>query len=184
MDLDEQRRARWVGAAVFAIVGVVSFPLLFGDPVDPRSTIRSRYASSRPVVVRPSIAPSPAPQVAVAQPVRPSPTPIVRPSPRPTQPAAAATRRVAPSPVATEPPVGAQRWTLQLASYTDAQSAQRFVQALRKEGLNPKVVQNDAGGRSVWRVRLELAGTRREAESLAARLNMQFRIQSLLLSRE
>jgi cell division protein FtsN len=73
---------------------------------------------------------------------------------------------------------------LQLASYTDAQSAQRFAQALRKEGLNPKVVKNAAGGRSVWRVRLELAGTRREAESLAARLNMQFRIQSLLLARD
>lgn len=184
MDLDDQRRARWVGAAVFAIVGLISFPLLFGDPVDPRSTIRSRYAQSQPLT-----RPIPLPRQAPARTV-PAATPSAAPTdaeqarPQPTPRKVLPTTRPAASPQNVPATAPVQRWTLQLASYTDAASAQRFVEALRKEGLSPKVVKNDAGGRSVWRVRLELAGTRREAESLAARLNMQFRIQSLLLARD
>lgn len=165
--LDEQAKARAVGVGIFALAGAILLPWLFGSPVDPRSSIQSRFAeqgSAQPLGPLSAVEeprPTEPPISATAAPVAMAPTPS--PQPQPEQPT--------------------QNWELQLASYVDAKSAEAFVQRLRKAGLEPQVAEINNGGRRVWRVRLALRMGAPEAKALQKELDARYRIRSVLRER-
>lgn len=211
MGLDRPKNARIAGFALYGSVALILLPLLFSDPVDPRSTIQSRFAQSEgdPVVVSRKPTQSPVesgtvlpakarPQLPVGNPaaVKPQPAPAqptAKPAPRPTakpisKPKAAQRPVVTPAPtrsVAAPKPADMSKpaWRLQLASYSDQASAERFVKRLREDGLEPRVIGAKAGARRVWRVSVEFRATRADANQLKQKIDKRYRISALLQPR-
>lgn len=196
--MDRPRNARIVGFALYGVIALVLLPLLFSDPVDPRSTIHSRFAEEEgaPVVVTrpPTPTPSARPPAALAsaRPVLPvanpsAKTPEPSPTTRPviTRPPVA-TPRVTPTPkpVATRSEdTSKPAWRLQLASYSDQASAERFVKRLREDGLEPRVIGAQSGSRRVWRVSVEFRASAADARAFKQKIDSRYRISAMLQSR-
>ncbi|MEN8719879.1 MAG: SPOR domain-containing protein [Oceanococcaceae bacterium] len=185
--------------AIFAALALVMLPLLFADPVDPRSTVRSQFGSAPVRQVNSSVVamntdptPSPRPTVApardalpVANPVRsvratPAATPTLRPAPATTAPVAPVPTT---APVARSSAAERQEWRLQLASYTDEAAAKRFVERLNKDGVQAGIIPATSGSRRLWRVGLDMRASRADAEQYQATLNQRYKIDSLLKER-
>ncbi len=210
--MDRPRNARIAGFALYGSVALILLPLLFSDPVDPRSTIQSRFAQveGEPVVVSRKPTPSPVEPDAVlpakARPLLPvgnpaavetqtaaSTPPTAIPTSRPTakpiaKPRVASRPAVTPAPTggveATKPAdMSKPAWRLQLASYSDQASAERFVKRLREDGLEPRVIGAQSGARRVWRVSVEFRATRAEASELKQKIDKRYRISALLQPR-
>lgn len=202
MAWDRARKARFTGLAIFAVAALILLPLLFADPVDPRSTVRSQFGSAPVRQVSPSVAPvaavdtapTPSPRPAVTRardafpvadpartaPVTRAPTPILRPAPATTAPVATAPTA---APVARSSATERQEWRLQLASYTDEAAAKRFVERLNKDGVQAGIIPATSGSRRLWRVGLDMRATRADAEQYQATLNQRYKIDSLLKAR-
>lgn len=174
--LTEGRKQRLVGSAVFALLALILLPWMFSDPVDPRSTIRSRFAAEQ-APLRPAAAAQPE---ATAGP-RTSPT-IAAARPTPAVEARAAVDRASPSP-APVAPAPSRDWRLQLASYVSEAPARAFMAKLRKAGHSPHLETDRSGARTVYRVRLLFRAPQDEAQALQAALNREYRIQSVLSAR-
>ncbi len=118
--------------------------------------------------------PPPAPaQARAAEPAAPAPAPAKAAAtpppaaPRTAQPAPA----VASTPAASTP--AGSGYTLQLAALRDRSEANAMAEKLAAKGYGAYVVPPAAGAPSVFRVRVGRYATRREAESMAARLQRE-----------
>lgn len=205
----ELSKARWVGAGIYLAAALVLIPWLFSDPVDPRSTIRSRFESdSQQRVVRPqrtgiengkqsSAVPArsafPVAKTSQAEPVatpksKPTQTRVapshkqapVKPTSLPKKTDARTSQNPTPSSKAPTTKGSAPQWRIQLASYTQQASAERFVKTLRKDGFAPQVIGAQAKGRRVWRVSLEFAGNAAEVKKLQSQLDKRYKLKSAL----
>lgn len=188
-------KARWVGVAIYSLAAVILLPLLFSDPVDPRSTIRSRFDGA-PTIGRAGVnqqtpVSTPVPDVLQARAALAvaSPSKVAAAEPRANAPQSTTgpghVEAVAPnadsstvrSVAASANPAS---WRLQLASYTDQASAERFVKLLRADGYQPQVIGAQVKGRRVWRVSVEIVGNTADAKGLQARLDKRYKLKSAL----
>ncbi len=201
--MDRPKNARVVGFVIFGVAALILLPLLFSDPVDPRSTIRSRFSQgegetvvvARDVRITPeptqASAPAARPVLPVGEPARasrpdpvrsePTARPLVTPPPREitrprTTPVVKPTLGVADD--ASKP-----AWRMQLASYTDQASAERFVKRLREDGLEPRMIGAQSGARRVWRVSVEFRASRADAQALKQKIDQRYGISALLQAR-
>lgn len=184
--MDRPLKARVIGFSIFAALALVVLPWWFAEPVDPRGGIQSQFGP-QPVVREIVISSTPQPmqavpaaretlpvaQVSGSTPVPTTPQPSRRPSP---------TAAPTPKPSAPRAPSAenSQRWRLQLASYTDEASAQKFVQRLRTDGIEARIYEASSGGRKVWRVGFDFRATRKEANAALKKLNKRYRVKALL----
>ena len=170
--MDEMVKQRLVGASVLALIGAIVLPMLFGQPQDPRGSIRASF-DGEPVSTR-------APQ-------QPQPRAVAERSAGANLPAAAPTPRAASEPVRSLPPEptaaasAPPRWILQLASYSDQASADDFRARLRKQGLSAYRESITVKGKTYFRVRMALDMDESEAQALKRRIESEYKLQAQLL---
>ncbi|MGJ8668651.1 MAG: SPOR domain-containing protein [Oceanococcus sp.] len=188
--MDDLVKQRLVGAIILALLALVLIPWLFGNPQDPRASIHASFTgtpvplqrpeSEREIVLsqrvessesrtesQPTETPrrllSPVKSTATAQPAqsKPSTQPSSKPKPKPTP--------------------SAQAWLLQLISYNNKKSADEFRARLRKDGLVAYREQVTVSGKTYFRVRLKVQGSKSQAKDLQQQLEKKYRIQAKLL---
>lgn len=201
--MTDEIKQRLVGASVLAVCAAIVLPWLFGNPKDPRGSIQASFDGTPvPVAleaaeivlvapsprVAPTTAPSPPPRQTPAQPVaatpRPTPSPAPTASPTP-RPRARATVRPAPTPQvaaahATAP--ATRRWILQLASYRNRSAADDFLKRLHKAGHQAYRESVTISGKTYYRVRLRVAGSKDVAQKLQRDIERKYRIQAQLFA--
>lgn len=180
--MDDLVKQRLVGAIILALCALVLIPWLFGDPQDPRASINASFAGT-PIPVAQAGQDSDIallPQSQNEKPVAATATPRRLLSPAATPKKAA----IKPQPKATPRPKPAavdEAWLLQLISYNNKKSADEFRARLRKDGLVAYREQVTVSGKTYFRVRLKVKGSKSQAKALQARLEKKYRIQAKLL---
>ena len=184
--MDELVKQRLVGAVILAILAMVLIPWLFGDPKDPRETIHPSF-SGTPVPLSPvgtqqdivllqnTPAPSLRPQ-STATPRR-----VLSPAQAQGNSKPAASLKPTAKPRPPEPSAAPQAWLIQLISYNNKKSADDFRARLRKDGLVAYREKVSISGKTYYRVRLKVQGSKSQAKDLQKRLENKYRIQAKLL---
>lgn len=185
--MDEQVKQRLVGAIILALIGLVLIPWLFGDPKDPRATIHASF-SGTPVplqagdaqsdIVLHKTPASAAPQAQPSATPRRLLLPASTPAPQTRTASSAAVASAKPRPTVAP---AAQAWLLQLISYNNKKSADDFRARLRKDGLVAYREEVAIKGKSYFRVRLKVEGSKSQALELKQQLESKYRIQARLL---
>jgi cell division septation protein DedD len=127
--------------------GALSYPERLDNNEDAKETLKPAGASARPT------------PAAEARPAEPAP---VR----------AETSKPAASPVASAEPPG-PGFAVQIAAMSERTEAENIVQKLAGKGYSAYVLMPQAGGAGVYRVRVGKFKTRREAETIASRLEKE-----------
>jgi DedD protein len=198
--MDEQLKARLIGATVLVVLAVLLVPeLLSGRKAEtvassdgqPRGTrtytinlgggitegepsAPSAATAPAPAVPQAAVEPpatSPAPQPAVEAPVQAAPEPAPVEQPRP-QAAPAAAPAAAPRPQPEPPPDAAAggRYSVQVGAFGSTETARRLVADLRRDGYPAYLAPLERQGKTLHRVRVGPAASREEADRLAAKL--------------
>lgn len=102
------------------------------------------------------------------EPTLPVPAPSPAASPPASPPVAASVPK--PAPAASEQPVPAGSWWVQLGSFSQSANAQRLVQQLSTKGFSARVSPVKSKGKELFRVRAGPVGDRAAATALQARL--------------
>lgn len=170
--MDDMVKQRLVGASVLALAGAIVLPLLFGQPQDPRGSIRASF-EGEPVSTRPPQRQTPEASERALQDAGPAATRAPQQQVRSVTPKPAAL----PTPAASASP----RWILQLASYSDQASADDFRARLRKQGLSAYRESITVKGKTYFRVRMVLDMNESEAQALKRRLESAYKLQAQLL---
>ena len=116
--------------------------------------------------------PGPAPEDLKIKEPAPASAPAAA-QPKPAAPAPAPAPAVASSPAGASSPANGSGYTLQIAALRDRSEANTMAEKLAAKGYSAYVVPPAAGAPSVFRVRVGRYATRREAESIAARLQRE-----------
>jgi DedD protein len=135
-----------------------------------------RLESAGPAVEDLKLTSAEPPPVSSAQPPAPAPVPVPAPAAAaPAAPAAPPASTPAPAPAPARAPAAAtgSGFTLQVAALRDGGEANLMAERLAAKGYGAYVVPPAAGAPPVFRVRVGRYPTRREAESMAARLERE-----------
>lgn len=187
--MDELVKQRLAGSIVLALIALILIPWLLSDPQDPRQSIRASFDGT-PV-------PEPGPEarqdelVLIGQAQTPDPrsahssappeaTPRRLLNPAAT-PAATALANEEPSPTPAPTPVSEQSWLLQLISYNNKKSADDFRARLSRDGFVAWREEVTVSGKTYYRVRMKVRGSKSQALSVKQRLESKYRIQASLL---
>jgi DedD protein len=132
---------------------------------------------AKPVAAATKSAPAPGPPVAKAAPSpAPPPAPAVKDTPQATAKAAAPTPASAPAPAPaadTAPEPSGQGFAVQIAALNVRSEAEAIARRLSSKGYAAYVLSPAGGAPSVYRVRVGKFPTRREAETVAAKLQKE-----------
>ena len=183
--MDDLVKQRLVGAVVLALIALVLIPWMFGSPKDPRVTIQPSFSGTPVPALRDDDS-----EVALLR-ATPAPTAAATATPRRllSKPAAAAMPPPAAEPAATakrqpNPRQGAQTeqaWLLQLASYSQRAAADDFRTRLSKDGYVSYREQVKISGKTYYRVRLKVTGSKGQAEAVMKTIENKYRLQAKLL---
>lgn len=113
-------------------------------------------------------------QLNAQAPVRPTEQQPAQPAPK--------QKTIAPSPAA--PAVSAVKagWVVQLASFSNAKSAEELRDQLRQKGYRAFVERLDQGGQAVFRVRIGPEAQRASAEAIQTRLERELKLKTMVMS--
>lgn len=169
-----------VGPAPSAVREPTVLDLILGEQKPSRTEV---LAHPGPVSAAPIVpSPSPSPKVGLSAPL---PSPVAATVSPPPAPASRPAQAPAPTAVArpAAPAKPAPEWSLNIASYADAASAEQQVQRLRDAGYPVVVQPATVNGKSWWRVQVPGYASQQDAKAAANEIQSKLGVRGIWVLR-